>query len=144
MTLAGPAAARGEAGSRPGGWQRFRLTLDVAPGWHLQANPASEPYLVPTTLAANAANTANAANAALAADAAELRGVAYPPADEMRVAFSQRPLAVYRGHVELTGEIRLPAGHPAGGAGAALLRLTYQLCDHDRCLPPVSQAVRVP
>ena len=24
------------------GWQPFRLVLEVAPGWHVQANPASE------------------------------------------------------------------------------------------------------
>src|SRR4029077_2884295 len=30
------------------GWRPFRLKLEIASGWHLQANPASEPYLVAT------------------------------------------------------------------------------------------------
>jgi uncharacterized protein YyaL (SSP411 family) len=122
----------GEAARDPGDWRRFRLALDIAPGWHVQANPPSEAYLVPTTLGADGA------------EGVEVRGVTYPPADEMQAAFSPRPLAVYQGHVELTGELRLPAAPRVAGAGAAILRITYQLCDHGRCLPPVTRAVRLP
>ncbi len=33
------------------GFRPFTLALAVEPGWHLNANPASEPFLVPTALA---------------------------------------------------------------------------------------------
>ncbi len=34
----------------PGGWAEARLIVAVADGFHLQANPSSEEYLVPTKL----------------------------------------------------------------------------------------------
>jgi hypothetical protein len=112
----------GDAGADRGAWRPFRLALEVAPGWHLQANPPSESFLVATTLAA---------------EGAELRGVAYPEGEPLRAAFSARPVQAYRGRVEITGEVA-----PARDGGARLI-LTYQLCDDRRCLPPVTRAIRV-
>ena len=125
---AGEAAegAAGRAGAEVA-WRPFRLVLEVAPGWHLQANPPSESFLVPTTLAA---------------EGAELRRVSYPAGEPLRVAFSSRPVAAYQGRVELLGEVGLAAGRQNSPApGAAHLRLTYQLCDDRRCLPPVTRSV---
>src|SRR5579864_1866366 len=76
------AAAAGAEAAAPADWRPFRLALDVAPGWHLQANPASESYLVPT---------------ALAAEGAELRKLSYPAGEPLHVAFSSRPVAAYQG-----------------------------------------------
>jgi uncharacterized protein YyaL (SSP411 family) len=130
-----PDRESGAAGTGSGGWRRFRLALDIAPGWHLQANPASESYLLATTLAAAGA---------------ELRAVVYPAGEQLRVAFADRPLSAYRGRVELGGEVGPPVGRPApadpgdpGGSGARLL-ITYQPCDDSRCLPPVTRALRIP
>ncbi|HVR11373.1 MAG TPA: DUF255 domain-containing protein [Thermoanaerobaculia bacterium] len=123
-------APAGEAAEGVGAdvsWRPFRLVLEVAPGWHLQANPPSESFLVPTTLAA---------------EGAELRRVSYPAGEPLRVAFSSRPVAAYQGRVELLGEVGLAAGRQNSPApGAAHLRLTYQLCDDRRCLPPVTRSV---
>jgi hypothetical protein len=102
--------------------------LDVAPGWHLQANPPSESYLVPTTLAA---------------EGAELRDLSYPAGEPLRVAFSSQPVAAYQGRVEIAGEIGRPWGAAEPPAGTARLLLTYQLCDDRRCLPPVTRTVRI-
>ena len=55
----------GEAGED--GWRPFRLALRIAPGWHLNANPAADPALVPTSVAA---------------EGARLRDVAYPAGGE--------------------------------------------------------------
>jgi uncharacterized protein YyaL (SSP411 family) len=120
-------AAAGPAEER--GWRPFRLHLDIAPGWHLQANPASAAYLVAT---------------ALGAEGAELRDLAYPAGDTVRAAFAEEPLAVYQGQVEIRGAWR-PQGPPDRGdnpaGGKPRLVLTYQLCDHARCLPPVTRTV---
>jgi uncharacterized protein YyaL (SSP411 family) len=113
------------AGGGTGGWRRFRLHLDVAAGWHLQANPASAAYLLAT---------------ALGGEGAELRDVAYPAGETVHAAFAKEPLAVYQGQVEISGACRPqdPSSAPhAGGAGEPRLVLAYQLCDHARCLPPV-------
>jgi hypothetical protein len=133
LELAPPAAAAADGAAA---WRRFQLTLDIAPGWHLQANPASESYLVATALAAGRG--------------VELRGVAYPEAATIAAPFANRPLALYTGRVTLAGEVR-PA-EPAPGAGADggdggdggdELLLTYQLCDDHRCLPPHARGVAV-
>jgi uncharacterized protein YyaL (SSP411 family) len=118
------------AGAGASGWRPFHLVLDIAPGWHLQGNPPSESYLVPTTLAA---------------EGAELRNLTYPAGEQLPVAFSSQPVAAYLGRVELAGEIGPPAAHPEpAGGGAPRLLLTYQLCDDRRCLPPVTRTVLVP
>jgi uncharacterized protein YyaL (SSP411 family) len=102
------------------GWQRFRMTLEVAPGWHIQANPASEEFLVPTEVVAEGG--------------AEVRGLSYPEGEEMPAGFAGgRPLAVFAGRVEVTGEVR--------GQGRLVVR--FQPCDDNRCLPPIEHPVAV-
>ena len=114
VRLAEPVADAG------GGWQPFRLVLEVAPGWHIQANPASEEFLLPTEVAAEGG--------------AEVRSLRYPPGEEIPAAFAGgRPLAVYTGRVEVAGEV--------SGRGRLVVR--FQLCDDARCLPPAEQAVAV-
>jgi len=105
-----------DLGPEADGWCRFRLALEIAVGWHLQANPASEPYLVPTEVKA---------------ERGELRAVAYPEGQPVTAAFAHEPLSVYTGRVEITGEV----------SGAERLTVTYQACDDARCLPPVVRVV---
>ena len=107
--------ARLEVDGEADGWRPFRLTLEIAPGWHLQANPASEAYLVPTEVARG-----------------EVRNVRYPEGERVKAAFAEGPLAVYSGTVEITGEV---------AAGTAGLVLAYQPCDESRCLPPVEKSL---
>ena len=102
------------------GWQPFRLVVEVAPGWHIQANPASEEFLLPTEVAAEGG--------------AEVRNLRYPQGEEIPAGFAGgRPLAVYTGRVEVTGEV----------SGHGRLAVRFQLCDDARCLPPAEQAVAV-
>ena len=108
-------------GEERDGWRPFRLALTIEPGWHIQANPASEEFLIPTTVRA---------------EGAELRDLRYPPPREMPSRMSERPLAVWDGTVEITGEIgKLTPG--------ARLHLTFQPCDDLRCLPEVTEEVAV-
>ena len=105
-----------EIGSETDGWCPFRLTLDIAPGWHLQANPASEPYLVPTQVLA---------------EGGEVRNVRYPQGERFSSRYSQQPIAVYTTRAEIAGEV----------AATGRLALTYQLCDEARCMPPVTRTL---
>jgi uncharacterized protein len=102
----------GDPGTEAAGWQPFRLTLEIAPGWHVQANPASEPYLVAT---------------AVEAVGGELRNLRYPAGEAFASRYSQQPIAVYSGRIEIAGEV----------AATKRLAVTYQICDEGRCLPPV-------
>jgi uncharacterized protein len=103
-------------GDAADGWRPFRLILEIAPGWHLQANPASEPYLVATEVKA---------------EKGDLRNLRYAAGESFSSRYSREPISVYSGRVEITGEIS------EGGR----LMLRYQACDEGRCLPPVERGV---
>ncbi|HTQ80059.1 MAG TPA: hypothetical protein VMM92_08685, partial [Thermoanaerobaculia bacterium] len=106
---------RAEVGEIHDGFRPFRLTLAIARGWHINANPASESYLVATEVAA---------------EGLALRNLQYPTPGEMHLPQIDHPLACYGGEVQITGEIAVGAGR---------LLLTYQPCDATRCLPPVTK-----
>jgi hypothetical protein len=110
---------RGEVGlpaeSPEGSFRPFRLTLSIAPGWHINANPASESYLIPTEVTA---------------EGVSLRDLHYPDPGQMHLSTVDRPLDCYDGTIEITGEV---------SAGAGRILLTYQPCDATRCLPPVTK-----
>jgi uncharacterized protein YyaL (SSP411 family) len=119
---AGPAAARGGdvvratarfTGSAAGdGWRPFEVGMAIAAGWHVNANPAAMEFLVPTSVSG------------------PVREVAYPVGERLRFAFADEELAVYSAAVAVAGE---------AAAEATAVRLTYQACDDDRCLPPVTR-----
>ncbi len=98
------------------GWRPFRLTLEIAPGWHIQANPASEPYLVATEVKAIKG---------------ALRNIRYAEGERFESRYSKEPISVYSGRVEITGEVS------EGGRVAVV----YQACDEGRCLPPVERGL---
>jgi uncharacterized protein YyaL (SSP411 family) len=94
----------------------FRVFLVVKEGWHINANPASSPYLIPTEIQG------------------DVRNVSYPPGKTMTFAFSKEPLSVYDGEVAIELEAE---------RGAAEVTLVYQACDDTRCLSPVSRELRL-
>jgi uncharacterized protein YyaL (SSP411 family)/Zn-dependent protease with chaperone function len=110
----------GDGGDRGGGgrgdreWRRFEVTMQIRDGWHVNANPPSLPFLVPTRIGG------------------EVRGLAYPPAGRFRSAFAPDELAVYSGQAVIRGE----AAPRATG-----LELTYQACNDRLCLPPVTRSL---
>ncbi len=92
----------------------FRAILSVKEGWHVNANPASSPYLIPTEIKDGA------------------RNVTYPPGKVMTFAFSKEPLSVYDGDVVLPFEADGP------------VMVVYQACDDTRCLAPVRRKLELP
>lgn len=104
--------AMATAGEPAGGWRPLEVRLRARNGWHLNADPASEDFLIPPR------------------PEGELQGVRYPPGKPFLFAFSERPLDVYAGEETLRGKL---------AAGANGVTLTYQACDQRGCLPPVSR-----
>ena len=88
----------------------FRIEMQIEDGWHVNANPASSPYLIAT----------------------EVRGdvgdITYPQGEMMTFSFSDEAISVYGGAITLTGELR----------GERVV-LVYQACDDTRCLSPVER-----
>ncbi|HSG39879.1 MAG TPA: protein-disulfide reductase DsbD domain-containing protein, partial [Thermoanaerobaculia bacterium] len=112
-------SCRLQMGEEEGGWRPFRLFLEIAPGWHVQANPAAEPYLFATEVRA---------------EGGELRNVRYPEGETWSPAFTKDTLKVYQGQVEIAGEV----------SEMKHLVLTYQPCNEGACLPPVTRTLTAP
>lgn len=96
------------------------VTIDIAPGFHINANPASDPKLIPTQLTLT--------------DQPGLR-VEYPPAQVFKAPFAPQGIAVYSGQVKLHA---LLAQVPET---AMTVRLRVQACDDAVCLAPATITV---
>jgi uncharacterized protein len=105
----------GKAGAD--GWRPIEVRLGIRAGWHVNANPASLDFLIPTKVEG------------------EVRKLVYPPGEVFHSAFAAELLRVYSGTVAIRAEAAAQAG---------AVRLTYQACDDRRCLPPVTRELAVP
>jgi hypothetical protein len=103
--------ARGEKGE-------IIITLGIEDGFHINANPASEPYLIPTSVHF----------AGIAPD-----HVAYPSAVRFKPKFSEEPIDVYEGMISIIAVFR-----PTKLDGVRHLRVTVtvQACTDQICFPP--------
>lgn len=91
-------------------------TIDVEAGYHINANPASDPDLVPTTLTLDGYPNLH---------------VEYPAGRIFKPKFASNGINVYEGHVTL--RVSLPSA-PASPRRLAHLRL--QACNDQLCLAP--------
>ena len=96
---------------------QFRVGLTIRDGWHVNANPASSSYLIPTEIQGS------------------VRRVVYPEGTMQEFAFSTDALSVYGGAIVIEGTL---------GPDADSLELLYQPCDETRCLSPVKRTLEVP
>ncbi len=111
----------------PGGEAVLRVTARVTPGWHVNANPPSEDYLIPTEARLELP-------AGLAAGAAR-----YPEGRSLRFAFSEEPLSVYEGEFAIEIPLRAEAAI-ASGLRRVAGSVRYQACNDELCLAPASAA----
>ena len=107
------------------GTAEANVRLSITPGYHVNANPASFSYLIPTELTAGDA------------DGISVGKPVYPKAENHKFQFAEEPLAVYQGDVEV--KLPLRAG-PGATPGSHLLPLTVriQACDTEKCFPPAN------
>ena len=114
----------------PGGSAEFRLVLRLAGGWHVNSNPASHDWLIPTSLIANSDLPVR------------LSAVGYPAGRPLFLEALGETLSVYDSGTALTGTV--VAGAAAGATGELRLLLQYQACDDSRCLPPAEISRTLP
>jgi hypothetical protein len=104
---------------------QIAAVLKIRPGFHINAREKSEDYLIATDLRAEAPA------------GFQLGEVAYPKGALHTFTFSKKPLNVY----EDTIILRLPVtalGSAPLGAQHIPLKLRYQACSTEVCLPPVT------
>ena len=107
---------------------QIAVVLKIRNGFHINAREKSADYLIATDLRASAPS------------GFQLGEVSYPKGALHTFTFSKTPLNVYEGTIVL----RLPATALAAaplGAQHIPLKLRYQACSTEICLPPVTLAL---
>ncbi len=104
-----------------GGTCRVAVILEVAPGWHINANPSRPPFLIPTTVILESKQGTT------------LIDVAYPNPRRLTVRGVDEPVHVYEGRVALYGRLRVPA---ASQAETLRFKIRYQACNDNMCESP--------
>jgi hypothetical protein len=119
------------------------VRLTILPGYHVNANPATFSYLIPT--AVEHAPDPNGF-------CAKVGQAIYPAAAKTKFEFAEEPLAVYEGVIEIKLPVRLPRSsergcnsYPTKGTHGSLpIKTTVQACDHEKCFPPANINATVP
>jgi hypothetical protein len=97
--------------------EEIGVTVIIDPGFHINANPTSQDYLIPTTL-----NIANET---------PLR-IIYPRPVSFTPKFAEHPIDVYQGSIQIIAEFPASSGRAPRPFGT----LTVQACTDSICLPP--------
>ena len=117
-----------EVNAEKDGIFNVELRLKIPTGWHINANPAGQANLIPTTLTLNTD------------DPMDIIDVAYPKGRSARFEFSDGSVNVYEGN--LTIPLKLKQKSNSKKNTQVTLKLTYQPCSETECLLP--QTLNIP
>ena len=106
-----------------GGKADATVTLSVSPGYHVNANPATFSYLIPTAVNPGTAEGVIAGKPI------------YPVAQKKKFQFAEEALAVYEGEVQIKLPLRAEA-NAGKGARSLLVDVRVQACDSEKCYAP--------
>lgn len=101
------------------------VRLSILSGYHVNANPATFPYLIATTVAPGKI------------EGVEVGNPSYPAAKKQKFQFEEEPLAVYEGETTVSLSLRA-AANAQPGARSLPLAIRVQACDHEKCYPPAN------
>ena len=104
---------------------QIAVIMKIRPGFHVNAREKSEDYLIATDLKAALPAGFNSGE------------VSYPKGKLEKFAFSKIPLNVYQDTVILRMPVTVLASAPLGEQHIPL-KLRYQACSNELCLPPVT------
>jgi hypothetical protein len=107
---------------------QLAVVMKIRDGFHVNAREKSADYLIATDLKATAPAGFQAGD------------VSYPKGTLEKFNFSKTPLNVYQGAVTLRMPITALAGAPIGEQHIPL-KLRYQACSTEVCLPPVTRTL---
>jgi thiol:disulfide interchange protein DsbD len=113
----------GQSGVLAGGTLDFAAILTIAPSWHVNSNRPNEEWLIPTEVWLDDSTTVRA------------EAVAWPTSHEIRLSFSEVPMAVFEGQAVVGVRVRAPESLP-GGVFEFSGGIGYQACNDETCLAP--------
>ncbi|MBI2837916.1 MAG: hypothetical protein HYX75_06365 [Acidobacteria bacterium] len=114
-----------------GGMTRAKLTFVVASGFHVQANPPAEDYLIATRLDLQPSEEVTASSPV------------YPAGKKYRLEGSTEDLLTYEGTFEIVLPVKA-TGNAKPGERSLKASLRYQACDARSCLAPTSIQFEIP
>ena len=123
-------SATAEVNAENKGMYDVMLQLDIATGWHINANPAGQDNLIPTTITVNTETSL------------EIADVAYPKGRSTRFEFSSESLNVYEESLTIPLRLKQKPNTKHDKNVPITLQLTYQLCNETECLLP--QTLEIP
>jgi thiol:disulfide interchange protein DsbD len=109
----------------PGAKFRVAVIVDLASPWHVNANPASLPEMIPTTVTWQAPAFV------------VIENIRYPKGTDTKVDWSEQPVALYTGPIVVFADGRVRDDAPTGPLTIAG-SLRYQACNDQVCLPPAT------
>jgi DsbC/DsbD-like thiol-disulfide interchange protein len=101
------------------------INLAIKSGFHVNANPPTFSYLIPTEV-----TVANV-------EGITIGKPVYPTAVKKKFQFADQPLAVYEGDARVTLPISV-AGSAAKGPRTLPITVRVQACDEQQCFPPAT------
>ena len=104
---------------------QIAVVMKIRQGFHVNAREKSEEYLIATDLKAQLPTGLSSGE------------VVYPKGKLENFTFSKKPLNVYQGTVILRMPVTVEASAPLGEQHVPL-KLRYQACNNELCLPPVT------
>jgi Disulphide bond corrector protein DsbC len=107
---------------------QIAVVLKIRDGFHINARQPSAEYLIATDLRAELPPGFKSGE------------VSYPKGELRKFSFSRTPLNVYANKVVIRVPVDVPADAPVGASHVAL-KVRYQACSTDACLPPVTLPV---
>lgn len=124
-------AAAEEARLKAGGAGEAVVLLDIADGYHVNANPPSDKFYIGTELTV------------AAQEGFKPGKPAYPAGLNKKFQFAEKPLAVYEGRTQIRLPLRADAS-AARGAHTLPAKVRVQPCNDQACLPPRTIEVAIP
>jgi len=118
VTMASPVA-------RPDSVLRAAVVAEILPGYHINDHHPTLDYLIPTEVKLEPSKQVT------------VKDITYPKGEPKKFAFSDAPLSVYEGTVQVDVALQLerktlPGDYEVKG------QLAYQACNDHACLPPTS------
>jgi len=101
------------------------VLISISHGYHVNANPATFPYLIATAIEAGKS------------EGITVGPPVYPPAIVKKFSFEPQPLSVYEGDVTIKLPLRA-AGNAAKGERPIFLMGQVQACDDSVCYAPAT------
>lgn len=107
------------------------VRLEIQSGYHVNANPPTFSYLIPTALDITTSSGVSAG------------AVTYPAPKTAKFSFSEKPLAVYEGNVELKATLKADKSAQPG-QHSLVAKLNVQACDDQVCYAPGTRELTIP